>query len=68
LRDALNIVVLSNFTSFVSLTSSKNNAFVGVVASHAFKNRFESHARRASGTPKVNDNSRCIFDDFLDDS
>lgn len=61
----MNVVILSNFTSFVSLTSGKDNIFVCVVTSHSFKSRFESHARWTRWAPEINNYSRCVFDNFL---
>ena len=67
LRNTLHVVILSTFTVFVSLASSKNNVLVGIVTSHTFKNWFESHAWRAGRAPEINNDSRGILDDFLDD-
>lgn len=65
MRNTLDIVILSYFTCFVGLASSKDYIFVGVVTSHSFESRFKSHARRACRTPEIDNHSRSIFDYLL---
>jgi len=64
-RNRLDLILHRHITSFLSIDHSKNNAFIAVLISFGFKDRFELQTWPAECTPKINDNSSILTEDSV---